>query len=148
MTYLPRVTVKLTKECVCENITVRRRSVREVKDAVNLFNESLLESDREKLICIHLDSSHKVLAFEVVSVGSLNSSIVHPREVFKAAILLNAHSILIMHNHPSGDPTPSAEDVEITRKLKEVGDLLSIPLVDHVIVASTGHCSFAEKGML
>ena len=80
--------------------------------------------------------------------GSLNASIVHPREVFKAAILLNAASIVVAHNHPSGDPAPSREDREVTRTLNEAGRLLDIPLHDHVIVGAEGYFSFREAGLV
>lgn len=148
MTYLPRVKVTLTKECICENTTVRKRRIQSGEDAVALFRESLLEADRERLVCLHLDCKMSVISFEVVSIGSVSASVVHPREIFKAAILLNASSIILMHNHPSGKPEPSAEDIEITRRIQEAGRMLGIDLLDHVIVAAEGHVSFRESGLM
>jgi DNA repair protein RadC len=82
-----------------------------------------------------------------VSVGSLNQSIVHPRELFKTALLSSAAAIILVHNHPSGDPTPSREDIEITRRLKEAGEILGVKLLDHIIVGSS-YLSFTERGLL
>jgi len=148
MTYLPKVKVTLTKECICENTTVRKRKITTGDDAVALFRESLLEADRERLVCLHLDCKMSVIAFEVVSIGSVSASVVHPREIFKAAILLNASSIILMHNHPSGSSEPSAEDIEITGRIAEAGRMLGIELLDHVIVAAEGHTSFRQVGLM
>lgn len=103
---------------------------------------------KEHFICLHLDTKNNVACFDVVSVGSLSASIVHPREVFKAALLSSAASIILLHNHPSGDPTPSREDHEITKRLRECGDLLGIKVLDHVIIGDEHHVSFAERGLM
>ena len=96
-----------------------------------------------------MDTKNQPVSINVVSVGSLNSSIVHPREVFKVAILSNAASIIIFHNHPSGDPTPSREDVNVTNRLKEAGKLIGIDLIDHIIIGSeNSYCSLKEEGIL
>lgn len=104
--------------------------------------------DRERFITIALDSAHRILGVEEVSVGSLNASIVHPREVFKGLILANAYGFICAHNHPSGDTAPSDEDLSITRRLKGVGDLLGIPLIDHIILGGSGFYSFKQSGAL
>jgi DNA repair protein RadC len=110
---------------------------------------SFLESEsKEYFFALHMDGKNRILCVDSVSVGSLNQSIVHPREVFKTALLSSAAGIILVHNHPTGDPTPSREDLEITRRLKEAGDLLGIRVLDHVIVGSDGVCSFAERGLL
>lgn len=102
---------------------------------------------KEYFITIHLDGKNRILCMEEVSVGSLNQSIVHPREVFKTALLSSAAAIVLMHNHPSLDPTPSREDREITNRLKEAGDLLGIRILDHIIVGES-YFSFVEQGLL
>lgn len=102
---------------------------------------------KEYFITIHLDGKNKISCMEEVSVGSLNQSIVHPREVFKTALLSSAAAIVLIHNHPSLDPTPSREDREITRRLKEAGDLLGIRVLDHIIVGNS-YFSFVEMGLL
>jgi len=85
---------------------------------------------------------NKIISFEVISTGSLTSSIVHPREVYKGAILSNAASVIFMHNHPSGDPEPSMDDIEITSRLKKAGDILGINVLDHIIVTNKSFYSF------
>lgn len=96
-----------------------------------------------------LSSRHDVLRRVTVSRGSLSSTVVHPREVFRPAILASAATIVIVHNHPSGDPEPSAEDVEITKRLARAGELLGIPVLDHVIVAKGNrYTSLRERGMV
>jgi len=97
-----------------------------------------------------LDGKNRITGLHIVSEGSLNQSIVHPRETFKAAILANAAAVILAHNHPSGDTSPSREDREITRRLQEAGELLGIKVLDHVIVATdTGnYLSFTESGLL
>lgn len=107
----------------------------------------LRQETREVFATIHLDSKNRLLCVETVSVGSLSAAIVHPREVFKAALLSSAAALVLVHNHPSGDPTPSREDLELTQRLKEAGELLGIRVLDHVIIGS-GHLSFADRDLL
>jgi hypothetical protein len=90
--------------------------------------------DKEHLICVCLDTKHKLKSFSLVSMGSLNEAIAHPREIFRPAVIDSAHSIIVAHNHCSGDPRPSRSDVSLTRRLFLVGELLSIPLLDHIII--------------
>ena len=112
------------------------------------FRERFERADREEFVVLLLDAKNKQLGFHVVSVGSLTSSIVHPREVYKAAILGNAAAIICLHNHPSGDPTPSAEDVAITNRLRQVGDILGIKVLDHVVIGDGQYVSFVDDGYL
>lgn len=104
--------------------------------------------DREHVVVLALDQGNAVVGFHVVSVGSLSSSIVHPREVFKAAILANAASIIVMHNHPSGRVDPSGEDREITGRLQKAGEILGIRVLDHLIFGDGRYFSFVEAGEL
>ena len=105
--------------------------------------------DREHFVVCMLDQKNHVIGIHTVSMGSLTASIVHPREVFKAAILANAATILCGHNHPSGDPQPSQEDRAITQRLAEAGKLLGINVVDHIIIGAAGrYFSFADEGLL
>jgi DNA repair protein RadC len=104
--------------------------------------------DREHFWRIDLDARSRVLGYEVVSVGTISASLVHPREVFKGAILNNAAAIIIAHNHPSQDVSPSAEDKEATRRIQRAGELLGIPLLDHMVLADERFYSFKETGML
>jgi len=107
---------------------------------------SCLEVEAFYVVC--LGSQSQVRAVEELTRGILNSSLIHPREVFRSAILAGAAGIIVAHNHPSGDPTPSADDRAVTRQLVDAGRLLDIPLYDHVILAGERYVSFAEAGLL
>lgn len=107
----------------------------------------LRNETKEYFIAIHLDGKNRIICIDQVSVGSLNQSIVHPREVFKTSLLSSAAAIIVLHNHPSGDPTPSREDLEITKRLREAGDLLGIRILDHIVIGDT-YISFVERGVL
>lgn len=104
--------------------------------------------DREHFRVLLLNAKNRVLSIETVSVGTLNSSAVHPRELFKPAIRNSAAAVILVHNHPSGDPTPSRQDITVTERLKEVGEILGIEVLDHVIVGDGVFISFKEKGLL
>ncbi|MFX0205009.1 MAG: RadC family protein [Candidatus Hodarchaeota archaeon] len=113
-------------------------------DVYNAF-KNLRISDRERFYSISLDAKNKVIGVDMVSQGSLGSSPVHPREVYKAALLASAASVIFVHSHPSGDPEPSVGDREITSVLKQAGDLLGIEVLDHVIIGADGYYSFADR---
>jgi DNA repair protein RadC len=117
-------------------------------DVARALGPELVDCDREQFLCCHLDVKNRLISREVVSVGHLTSALVHPREVFKGALLANAAAIVLVHNHPSGDPQPSVEDVDITRRLVQAGRLLGIPVLDHVVLGRQGHVSLAERGLM
>lgn len=94
----------------------------------------LRHETKEYFLALHLDGKNRVVCIDMVSTGSLNQSIVHPRETFKTALLSSAAAIILMHNHPTGDPTPSSEDLTITRRLIEAGDMIGIKVLDHIII--------------
>jgi DNA repair protein RadC len=108
----------------------------------------LMQETKENFLTLHLDGKNKIVCMDVVSIGSLNQSIVHPREVFKTACLSNAAAVILVHQHPSGDATPSQEDIAITRRLKEAGEIMGIKVLDHVIVGDGEYVSFVERGLL
>ena len=116
-------------------------------DQVYLAFSRLNESAVEIFIALHLDGKNRIQELHTVSIGSMTTSIVHPREVFRAAILGGAVGIIAVHNHPSGDPAPSAEDLAITKRLVEVGKLVGIGVLDHVIVGDGAYFSFKDEGM-
>lgn len=127
------------------------RYITSPSEVVNMVNEHLKmdKLDREAFVIIAVDSKCRPTHISTISIGSLNASIVHMREVFKMAILANAHSIIAVHNHPSGNPTPSNEDRKITKRLKDAGELLGIPLLEHIIVGENGnYVSLKEEGEL
>ena len=107
----------------------------------------LRQEAKEHFIALHLDGKNRIICFDRVSIGSLNHSIVHPREVFKTACLSSAAAILLLHNHPTGDTSPSREDLEITRRIREAGDLLGIKVLDHIIIGDS-YLSFVEQGLI
>ncbi len=108
----------------------------------------LSECDRERFYAVHLDRQNRVCGVELVSQGTISSSLATPREVYKSAILANASGIILVHNHPSGNPAPSADDRAVTRQLVEAGRTLDIQLYDHVIVGDQAYFSFTEAGLL
>lgn len=120
--------------------------VRGPADAASLIMSDLQHLDREQFRVILLDTKNHVLGVELVSIGTLNASLVHPREIFKAPIRRSAHAIILVHNHPSGDPTPSAEDWAVTRRLAEAGRLLGIEILDHIIVGDQQYVSLRDQG--
>jgi DNA repair protein RadC len=122
--------------------------IREPEDIVRLFDGRLRDLQVEEFHLVALDSQSQVLREVLVTRGLLNSSLVHPREVFRAAIAEAAAGIIVVHNHPSGDPTPSAEDRSVTRQLAAAGRLLDLPLYDHVVIAGDRFVSFAAAGLL
>lgn len=127
---------------VCENTT---GPVIRAVDVVEQSKTTIKDFTKENFVVIGLNSKNKILYKEVVSIGILNSSLIHPREVFKKAVVNSCNAIIIAHNHPSGDPTPSEEDKRITKQLQEAGNILGIKLLDHVIIGSGGHYSFDEN---
>lgn len=115
---------------------------------INYFNDYFKNKKQEEFICIYLDNKKKYISKKKLFVGTINSSIVHPREIFKEAYLLSASFIICIHNHPSGDSTPSKEDIVLTYKIKELGELHAIPLVDHLIIGNDSYFSFYENKYL
>lgn len=111
---------------------------------INYFNYLFKDKRQEEFYCLYLDNKKKYIDKMKLFIGSINISIVHPREVFKHAYLLSASFIICIHNHPSGDATPSKEDIIITHKLKEIGDLHGIFLIDHLIIGNNNYYSFYE----
>jgi len=124
---------------------------RKVNDSGQVF--SFLQKyyaghDREEMTALMLDAKNGIIGFHTIAIGSLTLAIIHPRETFKAAILLNASAVLLAHNHPSGDPTPSQEDRELTRRLVEAGKLLGIQVMDHLVIGHDRYISFGDQGWL
>ncbi|MBW6519367.1 MAG: DNA repair protein RadC [ANME-2 cluster archaeon] len=116
--------------------------------AYRFLYPKLREQKKESFIALHLDTKNKLLREETVSVGSLNANIVHPREVFKTAIQESAAAIIVAHNHPSGDPSPSQNDIDITRKLVETGRVIGIELYDHIIIGDGRFLSLKEQHLI
>ena len=140
------VSLKLVKESI---VLYETRKIRSPYDAYKLIKNFLIDSDREKFVVACLDTKKQPVNISVVSIGSVNSVIVHPREVFKVAMLSNASKIICFHNHPSGNLKCSKEDENITNRLKECGEILGIELVDHIIIGDNDtYFSFKENCMM
>jgi DNA repair protein RadC len=125
-----------------------KRLVKTPEDAVEVVSEELRGAKKECFLALLLTTRGRLIKVSEISVGTLDSSLVHPREVFKPAMLASAASVVFVHNHPSGDPTPSAEDMKMTERLVEVGKLIGIEVLDHVIVCDGGSTSMKRKGLL
>jgi DNA repair protein RadC len=122
--------------------------LRSSEEVFHHFRESLEKEKREIFFVVLLNNKNKKIREVKVSEGSLTASLVHPREVYNPVIRESAAAVIFVHNHPSGDPAPSPEDIEITRRLKEVGEVMGIRVLDHVVIGHGRHFSFKDRGML
>ena len=139
------VSIKMVKESSFQYLA---RQILSPNGAYQMIKEQLEGLDREQFIIACLNTKNEPTNISVVSVGTLNKAIIHPREVFKTAILSNAASIMAFHNHPSGETTPSQQDIQLTKRLYEAGELLGIKLLDHLIIGDGTFTSLKEKGYL
>lgn len=133
---------------VKQSTALRGLKITSPSDVVQFFSMELSDSNVEKFVIVLLNTKNEVINWEIISVGSLNASIVHPREVFNRAIKRSAASIIAIHNHPSGAIEPSREDLGITKRLSESGQLIGIPLIDHIIIGKECYYSFKEQNQL
>ena len=140
--------LRLVRETPAADIVAGRSGVHSPRDVLNLLRPVLEAEEVEVMVVILLDAKHRVMARVEVTRGLVNASLVHPREIFRVAIALGASAVILSHNHPSGDPTPSAEDREVTANLVAAGRILDIPVHDHVIIGANCHSSFAEMGLI
>ena len=138
---MKRVSIKLVKE---EELDYGVERLTSPEDAAKVISKYIGDSDREVFVVVCLDIKNQLNSINTVSIGNLTSSICHPRETFKAAILSNAAAIIIGHNHPSGIPHPSKDDIEITKKLEKAGSILGIELLDHIITGDSSFYSLKE----
>ncbi len=134
---------RLARSAMNETVTIRSP-----QDVAALLMEDLRYLQKEHFVCLFLNTKNHVIGQETLSMGSLNASIVHPREVFRAAIKRSSASIVCAHNHPSGDPTPSPEDVEITKRLVQAGEIVGIDVLDHIVIGDKRYVSLKELGFM
>jgi DNA repair protein RadC len=147
MTRINFYTLKMIKEDSVPYETPIIKSPAEVYRAATQL--LALHEEPEEHFCIFcLNAKNKIVGVHTISIGSVNATIVHPREVFKAAMLNNASAIICLHNHPSGDPEPSREDIETTKRLVEAGEILGIRVLDHIIIGEQRYLSMGEKGLM
>jgi DNA repair protein RadC len=118
-----------------------------VRDCGTVYSQmcDIKHWEKEVFVAFFLDSRNRIISREIVSIGTINTAVTHPREIFRTAIIRNANSVIVAHNHPGGSLEPSEEDREVTRKLKEAGEVLGIKLLDHVIVTMGGYYSFKQE---
>ncbi|MGX8124605.1 JAB domain-containing protein [Clostridioides difficile] len=140
------VSIKMIKE---KSIIYKPRKVSSPKDAYDLFETFMIDSDREKFLVACLNVKNEPVNISIVSIGTISSSLIHPREVMKTAILSNSNSIIVAHNHPSGNIIPSEEDKNITSRLVNVCDMLGIKLLDHIIIGEDDQFfSFKQNSLI
>lgn len=120
--------------------------IRGSEDVYNYFNDLLKDKKQEHFYALYLDNKKKVISKKLLYVGTINGSVAHPREIFKMAYLVSASFIICVHNHPSGDPNPSKEDIVFTNNLIEIGKLNNIPILDHIVIGNNCYYSFFEEG--
>jgi len=139
--------VELIKKLMALEAAEKTNKITAPSDILPLV-EKYRNRKQEHFMVATLDGSHKVIRVRVVSKGILNRCLVHPREIFRKAITDNAASIIAIHNHPSGNPNPSPEDIEITNRLKAAGEIIGIEVLDHVVIGKYGYYSFLEEGKI
>jgi DNA repair protein RadC len=125
-----------------------RYVIRSPEDGAKYMMNEMRFLSQEHFVCLYLNTKNQVIHKQTIFIGSLNASIVHPREVFKEALRRSAASIICLHNHPSGDPSPSREDIDVTKRLSECGKILGIDMLDHLIIGENKFVSLKEKGYL
>ena len=140
----PRVRIELVRD----SEELDAHLIRSARDVWSLLRHEIEVWDRERFLTLLLDGRHRTIGLEEVSVGTATASLVHPREIFKALVLANATAFILVHNHPSGTPDPSAEDREVTKRIKAASELMGIRLLDHIVIGCEGFYSFAEAGEL
>ncbi len=139
---------EIARRILSQQKTLSNKKITSPQDIAEEFIPILRDEIKEQFIVVCLSTSNKIIRKEIISVGNLNSSIVHPREVFKVAVENNAASIILIHNHPSGNPEPSNEDISITKKLVEAGKMMEIPVFDHIIIAGNNYTSFVDRRII
>jgi len=139
-------TIELGRRIRMASFESEKQVITSPRDVANLLLAKLSFLGKEHFVILLLDTKNQVISIEEISVGSLNNSIVHPREVFKPAIKRSSAAIILAHNHPSGNPEPSTEDIKVTKRLYEVGRLVGIEVLDHLIIGNKDYISLKERG--
>lgn len=140
--------IELGRRTLAARAARKATTVATPEDVVRVVKPLLIGRDREVFLCLALSTKNNLLRIIEVSVGSLNSSIVHPRELFREAVMVSAASVVVAHQHPSNDSTPSGADIQLTRRLAKAGEVLGIELLDHVVIGGDSHSSLREMGVL
>lgn len=146
--YINMIKVKSLEIREIEYTYETRPKIQSPEDVSKVVKPLISDPNKEHFITLYLNTKNGVLKQEIISIGSLNANIVHPREVFRTACMISASHIIVAHNHPSGDPTPSIEDIELTKMLVEAGKLLGINVIDHVIIGHDRDYGFHEHALI
>lgn len=139
---------EISRRILSQNKWFSDKKITSPADIAQIFIPLLRDELKEQFIVVCLNSTNKIIRYEKISLGNLNSSVVHPREIFKVAIQNNSASIILLHNHPSENPEPSNEDISITKKIVEAGKIMDIPVFDHLIIAGNNYTSFVERRLI
>lgn len=147
-------TKAVTLKAVCEialRISMEEKSgdlsIRKPEEVFRFLKKDFFEKNKEYLYLLSLDSRNKIISKDLISIGTLNETLIHPREIFKTALLKNAAGIILAHNHPSGDTSPSMEDLKVTEQVAKAGNIIGVNFIDHVIVSNTGFLSIKSLGI-
>jgi DNA repair protein RadC len=143
---LPLYSTRLVRET--EFTYPTRFQVTKPSEVATILQDYFRDKDREELLAVLLDTANTVTGLSQISVGGLSSSVVEPRQIFKTAMLANAAAIILAHQHPSGNPEPSQEDIQITSQIAEAGEVMDIPVYDHLIIAEADYTSLADRGVI
>ena len=141
-------TFEISRRILSQTKWYSQKKITSPADVAEIFIPLLRDEVKEQFIVVCLNSANKIIRYEKISIGNLNSSIVHPREIFKTAIENNSASIILIHNHPSENPEPSNEDISITKKLSEAAKIMDIPIFDNIIIAGNSYTSFVERRLI
>lgn len=133
---------------ISQMVPEERTAIRSPGDAAQFVMEEMRYLTQEHFVCLFLNTKNRVIDKECIFIGSLNTSVVHPREVFREAIRRSAAGVICIHNHPSGDPSPSREDLDVTARLVEAGRIIGVELLDHIIIGDGSYVSLKEKGVI
>lgn len=144
-TYLKEIEIRYKIKRIDDKVIGKR--VTDAKIVADLFSD-LQSETKEKFLAVNLDANNKILCFEVVAIGSVEAIYLRPMEVFRTSIIVNASAVILVHNHPSGEPNPSPADVNFTIKCMRIADDLGVNLQDHIVIGLEGYYSFAEKGVV
>jgi DNA repair protein RadC len=125
-----------------------RRLIKRPEDVLGFLEKDMVALPREELRIVLLDVRNRIIRICRIGEGGLTAAVIHPRDLFREAVKANAAALILVHNHPSGDAAPSSEDIETTRKMREIGDMMGIRVMDHLVVATSGSVSFRQKGLL
>jgi DNA repair protein RadC len=128
-----------------QRVTTVKKTIESAAEIALIYTPRMKHLTKEHFLAVYLDTKNKIICDQVITVGTLNASLVHPREVFHGAIKNLANSVVVLHNHPSGDPTPSEEDLKVTEKLVATGEVMGIDLLDHLIITKNGYWSWNEQ---